>query len=816
MMTMSKTAVCAAALLLVLAACGAEAGWRRPGGAGYGLNYPELPACQGNNNGRRCLCEKAFYDRDVREGLDHAQRKQASTVIALLDCCEKLADGEVTVNGETCQQVSDICGWNFRPYSNMCSAEACATGRQYDQTVHTQTQQLTCSQYMTSTCWLLPDSTIPEMQVKATCLLGQVTAIVGAVLLGVPSANVQGDSELAATIAPCAPEDHLRRRADGSCNNFLRPWSGMTGGRHLRHSYAIGQNNEDVFLANPVNARSISEVVFKRGASGFRETNLNLNMLAAAWVNFFIHDFFAHEVDWQDVINVPVPHGDDLYDGEPWWTQLFLQVPRHRHSESVSTAGRREYRNRVTAWFDGSQVYGSDDETARSLRTFDGGKLKIAASGLLPDEPKALLESARNRPAGRPATFLSGDFLSRHNNWIGTTFLNNLWVLEHNNVATLLAANAVRANGQPWDDESLYNTARLIVGAEIIKVHTLEWTQQVTDDKGGWFVINSIWDQVGLPFGPTPNGQNTPHLSQDGTYPPNTFDLRWVMTHAVAEDFITAYRWHPMVRDSMQVYDAAGAAVSGDSVDIIDTFMDTSEHRRLGMHSLAQTFGYNKAGDIQRNNVAEKFRTMRHPSLYAEFHSTPLAFEVCSVIRAFDITTADIVREREHAGARYNEQRRILDPLNGMLPSARYFADIVGDDPDKALELAELYDWDIEDVDLLVGGMSEGRIATEGFGITFLTTFLPFVYNRVKLDWFYANGFSADAYSEYGLQRIKGPRLPNGQFNRVALTQFGFPQNSAFHIYGVTLAQIMQETLGLSPNLNPSYPRIFKTWLPAA
>lgn len=47
------------------------------------------------------------------------------------------------------------------------------------------------------------------------------------------------------------------------------------------------------------------------------------------------------------------------------------------------------FQNDVTHWWDGSQLYGSDEQTSGKLRSFLNGKMKVSAKdGLLPVDSK--------------------------------------------------------------------------------------------------------------------------------------------------------------------------------------------------------------------------------------------------------------------------------------------------------------------------------------------------------------------------------------------------------------------------------------------
>ena len=50
------------------------------------------------------------------------------------------------------------------------------------------------------------------------------------------------------------------------------------------------------------------------------------------------------------------------------------------------------YQNHVTHWWDGSQLYGSDQQTHDRVRSFAEGKLKVDDEGFLPVDPKTNID----------------------------------------------------------------------------------------------------------------------------------------------------------------------------------------------------------------------------------------------------------------------------------------------------------------------------------------------------------------------------------------------------------------------------------------
>ena len=82
------------------------------------------------------------------------------------------------------------------------------------------------------------------------------------------------------------------------------------------------------------------------------------------------------------------------------------------------------YVNTVTHWWDGSQIYGSDEERNRRLRTGEGGKMAVE-DGRLPAEDDPKLE-------GMDKTGFSDNY------WTGLALLHTLFVKEHNSICDFL------------------------------------------------------------------------------------------------------------------------------------------------------------------------------------------------------------------------------------------------------------------------------------------------------------------------------------------------------------------------------------------
>lgn len=119
--------------------------------------------------------------------------------------------------------------------------------------------------------------------------------------------------------------------------------------------------------------------------------------------------------------------------------------------------------------------------------------------------------------------------------------------------------------------------------------------------------------------------------------------------------------------------------------------------------------------------------------------------------RHLDLGTIDILRDRERGVPRYNTFRRLFH----MAP-AKSFLDLTGGDAKLAAELEDVYDGDLEAVDLLVGTLSEPLPKGFGFSDTAFRVFILMATSRIKSDRFLAgDGWCPEVYTREGINWVQ-------------------------------------------------------------
>ena len=523
------------------------------------------------------------------------------------------------------------------------------------------------------------------------------------------------------------------RTANGSWNNFDNPMEGAAGTRFSRNvedSAIQPETGEQLMTPNP---REISRKLLTREESA-KEVPF-LNLLAASWIQFQNHGWVNHgEILWNDFHEIPLPEGDPARR-KYHQTKLFVgksQPDPTRQEDGETTPAT--YINEVTHWWDGSQIYGSDQETQDRLRSGVDGKMNMRLTG----DGKTLL------PLDKHGVEDTG-FV--RNWWIGLSMFHTLFTLEHNAICDHL-----KMCYPHWDDNRLFNVARLINGAVMAKIHTVEWTPAVLPNPGLDAALNANW------FGIANNlfhyGKNRQTLATIKLRSPelggvvgNELDKHG-QPYSLTEEFVEVYRLHSFLPEELHLRELQSTVEANDDGPVTEKVplpatRQAGSRKLAEQHSMAKlffSFGNQHPGQLVLNNFPRFMQELSIPG-------NPV----------YDMGAVDILRARERGVPRYNEFRRQL----GLNP-IRTFDDLTGD-AEQVAQIKEVYGdkpEDVEKLDLLIGTLAEGhRPSGFGFGETLFQIFILNATRRLQADRFFTDNYNQETYTREGLQWIDGADL---------------------------------------------------------
>ena len=451
-----------------------------------------------------------------------------------------------------------------------------------------------------------------------------------------------------------------------------------------------------------------------------------MNVLGAFWIQFMTHDWFSHleeghndtgfmkvGCESQRVNNVEKPlspeeiqrlgcrPGDRIDRG---------YIAGRTAPNTFSSAGKqymerspKTSRNTNTAWWDASQIYGFDDVSVKRVKRDPKDRAKLLMS-TLPGAAELgtylpLLESGdpmNPEWAGQEATAFA-------DNWtVGMSFLTNVFAREHNafveafrkqTAATPNADCGLRSPALPGKkilykevtDEELYDAARLVVAAEIAKIHSIEWTPQLLYNEPLYAAMNGNWsgllgakspvlkqilgDIVKNRFGQSTDPRDaTQWYSVFASFGPGIVglgsrDKNWDITKPESvnggvnhfgspfnfpEEFVAVYRLHPLIPDLIEYRDLkADPNKIAARLPVIDTFRGkaTEAMHSRGLANWALSFGRQRLGLLTLRNYPMFLQSLKMDRLD-------------SATKQIDIAALDLIRDREHGVPRFNEFRR--------------------------------------------------------------------------------------------------------------------------------------------------------------
>ena len=438
------------------------------------------------------------------------------------------------------------------------------------------------------------------------------------------------------------------------------------------------------------NPRDISNAVAAQGSRSI-ENPLRASDWLWQWGQFIDHDFALEEATPTAPLMISITDPSD-----PLFNSAFPFIPFRRTSAAPGTGAgtsvAREQVNRITAYIDGSSVYGSDAERAAYLRTFSGGQLKTTSAvngeiilpmnravDPLPNANPPLVPGAT--PPSPEELFVAGDV--RANEQIGLTAVHTLFVREHNRIAAELggrsdlAALVTDAGGDPNlpadVDQYLYHMSRKAVAAQI---------QAITYEEFVPMLVGSSAMPAYTGYDPSVNA-------------------------AVSNEFATVgFRvGHTLLSPEIQLVSPSGDSLG--SVALSASFFDPTFVQEYGVDAILMGLASQKSQDVDAL-VIDDVRNF----LFADGNG------------GIDLAAVNIQRGRDHGMPSYNALRVGL----GLTPRTSF--DEITQNAEVAAGLAEVYT-SIDDVDAWIGAIAEDPIA-DGLTGELLTEILVDQFARLR------------------------------------------------------------------------------------
>lgn len=239
---------------------------------------------------------------------------------------------------------------------------------------------------------------------------------------------------------PPRDEDLLEtpvRPVDGTGTVEENPDWGAAGQTLLRlgeanYADGISEMNDDL-----PSAREVSNAIAAQTED--EPNSFGVSDLFYVWGQFIDHDIDL-TLSGGDSAPIDIPEGDEWFNPD-----IDMAFTRAVPVEGTGEDSPAQYANSITAFIDGSMIYGSDAETAAAIRTEDG-KLLLDESGLVTfDEEGGVL---------------AGDIRAAEN--AGLYSIQSLFAREHNRWVDELSEK-----NPDWTADELFDAARVRVEAEI-------------------------------------------------------------------------------------------------------------------------------------------------------------------------------------------------------------------------------------------------------------------------------------------------------------------------------------------------------------
>jgi peroxidase len=269
-------------------------------------------------------------------------------------------------------------------------------------------------------------------------------------------------------VVPECDPTYKYRSYDGSCNNLQHPTWGML---HSVFARIFEPRYSDGIELPPVaadgselpNARKIISSLLQD-----QDVPDNVSLIVAQWAQFIAHDFAVGlgktgvddccaSDDRLVCLSIPIPEDDPFFAQYDKTCQSLTRTQTALMGD-CDPNGPKQQINGVTHGLDGSVIYGSDKETADTLREHEGGRMLMRTI----EDGRCFLPS-KGSCYNSDVCYVAGE--ARVNQNTQLTVMHTMLVREHNRIVAALAELH-----PTWDDETLYQETRSIVVAEYLHI----------------------------------------------------------------------------------------------------------------------------------------------------------------------------------------------------------------------------------------------------------------------------------------------------------------------------------------------------------
>jgi hypothetical protein len=282
-----------------------------------------------------------------------------------------------------------------------------------------------------------------------------------------------------------------------------------------------------------------------------------------------------------------------------------------------------------------------------------------------------------------------------------------------------------------WSDEEIFQRARLINAALIAKIHTVEWTPAIISNPRTQIAMRANW--WGLEMARLHNLVGRLSSSEVISGIPGSHQDHFGVPYAMTEEFVAVYKMHALIPDDFSFRSAANDALLQErSFPQVANRAAQDLLGQVSMTDLLYSFGTSHPGAIQLRNYPRTLQRFLRPDG-----------------NYMDLAAIDILRARELGVPRYNQFRELMhkNPV-------RSFEELT-DNPVWREKIRQVYDDDIDRVDLMVGLYCEPKPTGFGFSDTAFRIFILMASRRLNSDRFFTDDFTPRIYTQAGMEWIQ-------------------------------------------------------------